>query len=143
MVNEQLVDSIEYSQHEGFDPGLVSLLLRLPHGADPSMIESRVLEEISRLITDGISEDELANAKLRLHSLFEEAIMTPDGKAMLLGRFEVFQGNFENFFSLPERIDAVTSADLQSVAAEVFSVSNMTVGTMFAPPPPTEQTTED
>jgi zinc protease len=143
MGDEPLVDSIESSHHEGFDPGITWLLFRLPHDTDPAVVESRVLDEIARLITEGIDEEELAGARSRMLARFEEALSTPDGKAMLLGAFDVFQGSFENFFSLPERLEAVTSADLQAVAAEVFSVSNMTVGRLHAPPPPTEHATDE
>ncbi|MCG8371775.1 MAG: insulinase family protein, partial [Proteobacteria bacterium] len=54
-------------------------------------------------------------------------------KAMALGTYEVFSGDYENLFSIPERLAETTAADLKAVAAEVFRAENMTVGVLRAP----------
>jgi zinc protease len=60
-------------------------------------------------------------------------MQTIDGKASALGNFEVFTGDYENLFALPERLSAITGADLQAVASSVLRRDNMTVGTLRSP----------
>ena len=60
-------------------------------------------------------------------------MQTIDGKASSLGTSEVFTGNYENLFAVPERLSEITAADLQAVARKVFRDSNMTVGILRSP----------
>jgi len=60
-------------------------------------------------------------------------LATIAGKAEMLGQYEVFHGDYEKLFDLPEELDAVTADDLRAVAATVFRTRNMTVGVLRAP----------
>ncbi len=130
---EGLAISVGSYLDEGFDPGLAYFYLTLPPDGDPAAVERRVLEELTRVAAEGISDAELAKARNILLADFWRGLATIDGKAAALGRFEVFHGNYETLFDLPDTLAAVTAADLQDVAARVFRQRNMTVGVLRAP----------
>jgi zinc protease len=120
-------------QTDGFDPGLVYFMMALPADGDLPMAEAALLEELRRVANEGVSAEELEKARnLRLAS-FWRGLQTIGGKAAALGNFEVFTGDHENLFAIPERLTAVTPADLQSIARKIFHEENMTVGVLRAP----------
>jgi len=84
-------------------------------------------------VTEGVSSAELRKAQNIVLADFWRALATIDGKASALGRFAVFTGSYENLFSLPEDISAITAEQVQAVAAKVFRRNNMTVGVLRSP----------
>jgi len=131
--DEGLALSVETYQDEGFDPGLVFFFLTLPPGGDPVAVEARVLEELLRVGRDGISDAELSKARNIILADFWRGLATINGKAAALGQYDVFHGDYEKLFALPDAIAAVTADELRDVAAGVFRVNNMTVGVLRAP----------
>jgi len=130
---EQIALEVGAMHMEGFDPGLVYLYLTLPPGADIAAAEARVLEELTRVAAEGVTQSELTKAQNILLADFWRSLATIDGKASALGQFAVFTGGYENLFSLPEEISAATAEQLQAVASNVFRRNNMTVGILRAP----------
>lgn len=130
--DEGVALAIDSYQQQGFDPGLVWFFATLPPGGDPALVESRLLEELTRIATDGVTEAELDKARNIILAEFWRGLATINGKAAALGRFDVFHGNYELLFDLPGAIAAVTSDDLRDVAATVFRVNNMTAGVLRA-----------
>jgi zinc protease len=131
--DEGMALSVDSFLHEGFDPGLTTFLLTLPPGGDVTVAERRLVEELERIINDGVSREELAKARNKLLADFWRELSTINGKAAALGRYQVFHGNYEKLFLLPESVDAITTEDLRSVATEVFRVGNATVGILRDP----------
>ena len=120
-------------QHEGFDPSIVYFYLTLPPGGDPASVEAGVLAELERVAAEGVTDAELAKAQSILLADYWRGLATIDGKAAALGNYEVFHGGYEALFDHADRVEAVTAADLQSVAGQVFRAANMTVGVLRAP----------
>lgn len=116
---------------EGFDPGLLWLQLTLPENADPNEVQSVVDTELARLAAEGISESELRRAKNLTASAFWKKLATIDGKAQLLGEYEVFHGDWQKLFDAPASFEAVTRADLQAVAREILDRRRRTVGVLL------------
>ena len=129
---EQLALNVGGLQMEGFDPGLVYFYLTLPPGADLAAVEARFLEELERVALEGVTSAELRKAQNIILADYWRGLSTINGKAAALGNYEVFTGSYENLFSLPEDVSAVTVADLQAVATRVFRRNNMTVGVLRA-----------
>ena len=130
---EQLALSVGGMQMEGLDPGLVYFYLTLPPGADVDAVEARVLEELVRVAAEGVTRTELQKAQNIVLADFWRELATINGKASALGNFEVFTGSYENLFSLPEEVAAITGAEVQAVAAKVFQRDRMTIGILRAP----------
>ncbi len=131
--DEQLALSVGGFQTDGFDPGLVYFYLTLPPGGDLETVEARLLEELQRVADEGITAAELEKARnLRLAS-FWRGLQTISGKASALGNYEVFSGDYENLFAVPEQLAETDAAALQAVAKQVFRRANMTLGILRAP----------
>lgn len=131
--DEQIALSVSGFQMEGIDPGLVYFYLTLPPDADIDAVESRLLEELGRIANDGVTEAELTKARNIMMADFWRGMATINGKASALGNAEVFLGDYERAFTLPDELAAITPSDLQGVAADIFQRNKMTVGTLRSP----------
>jgi zinc protease len=130
---EQLALSVGGWQSDGFDPGLAYFYLTLPPDGDIAAAEARLVEELERVATEGVTADELDKARnLGLASFWRE-LQTINGKASALGNYAVFTGDYENLFAVPEELAGVTAEQLRAAAARVFRRGNMTVGILRAP----------
>ena len=130
---DQLALAVGGFQMEGLDPGLVYFYLTLPPGSDLDEVEDRLLEELNGVAVGGITEAELEKARNIMIADYWRALSTIDGKAAALGRAEVFFGDYQQAFSLPADLDAVTAAEIQQAAAAVFRRNNMTIGVLRSP----------
>ncbi len=120
-------------QSGGFDPGLAYFAMTLAPGADPEAAEDLLLGLLDEVVANGVTAAEMTKARnLRIAS-FWRGLQTINGKASALGNYEVFTGDYENLFAVPERLTSTTPADLKAVAAKVFRRNNMTVGVLRAP----------
>lgn len=130
--DEQIALDVNGSQSEGFDPGLAYFYLTLPPGGDLADVEQRMLEELQRVIDEGVTEAELNKARNIVLADFWRGIATIDGKADAMGHYEVFLGDYELLFSMPKQMEAISVEDVQE-AAGIFKVENMTVGVLTSP----------
>jgi len=130
---EQLALQVGGWQSDGFDAGLAYFAMTLPPGADIEAAEARLLAELQRVAADGVTSAELTKARNLRLAAFWRGLQTIDGKASAIGNFEVFTGDYENLFAIPETLAATTSEQLEAVAAKVFRPGNMTVGVLRAP----------
>jgi zinc protease len=130
---EQIALAVGGFQMEGFDPGLVYFYLTLPPAADIAAVEGRLLDELERIADDGISAAELEKARNIMIADYWRGLATIDGKASALGNAEVFLGDYQRAFSLPDELAAISAEQIQSVAAGVFNRRKMTVGVLRSP----------
>ncbi len=128
--DEQLAISVGGYQDEGFDPGLVYFYLTLPPGADVAAVEARVAEILADVAANGVTDAELAKARNIILSGFWRNMATIDGKASQIGNYEVFLGDYEKLFDLPERMASISNDDLRAAAAKVFRPGNATIGVL-------------
>ena len=133
--------AIEVAGHwqEGFDPGLLWLYLTLPEGADVEEVQAAVDAELANIAEYGVTDAELARAKNMTAAGFWKKLATIDGKAQLLGEYEVFHGDWVKLFDAPAQSDRVTRAEVQAVARDVLDKCRRTVGVLV----PDEVTAEE
>jgi zinc protease len=133
MLVEEKQLAIEVGGHwqEGFDPGLLWLFLTLPEGSDVAEVQAAVDEELNSIAEHGVTDAELARAKNMTAAGFWKKLATIDGKAQLLGEYEVFHGDWVNLFDAPAQFDKVTRAEVQAVAREVLDKRRRTVGVLL------------
>jgi len=132
---KKLAIAVDGSFQEGFDPGLTWLHLTLPEGTDVATAEQALDAALAQVVAQGVTEAELVRAKNLFASTFWKQIATIDGKASLLGSFEVFEGDYRKLFESPATYEKVTREDVQKAAALVFNKSHRTVGVLQSPPP--------
>ncbi len=118
---------------KGFDPMLTWLQLTLPEGADIAAAEQALDAALADVVSNGVTDAELTRAKNQFASGFWKQIATIDGKAKLLGQFEVFDGDYQKLFAAPSLYDKVTRDDLKKAAAAVFQKRHRTVGVLRNP----------
>lgn len=131
LVEEQKIAISADSQIEsGFDPGLVWFFLALPAGADLGAAEAAFDKEIERVISSGVTQEELDRARNQALADFWRSLATINGKAQALGTYEVLRGGHARLFEAPAAYEAVTREQLQRIAAELFRDTNRTVGVL-------------
>jgi zinc protease len=132
LVEEKRV-AIEVSGHwqEGFDPGLLWLYLTLPEGADPTEVRNLLDRELAAVAKHGVTAAELSRAKNLTAAGFWKKFSTIDGKAQLLGEYEVFHGDWSKLFDAPPRFEKVTREDVHAVAREILDQRRRTVGVLM------------
>ncbi len=130
MLVEERQLAIEVAGHwqEGFDPGLLWLFLTLPEGSDVAEVQAAVDEELIAIAEHGVTDAELARAKNMTAAGFWKKLATIDGKAQLLGEYEIFHGAWQKLFDAPAQFDRVTRAEVQAVAREVLDKRRRTLG---------------
>ena len=131
LVEEKQV-AIEVSGHwqEGFDPGLLWLYLTLPEGSDPEEVQAAVDTELAKVASHGVTAAELKRAKNMTSVGFWKRLATIDGKAQLLGEYEVFHGDWRKLFEAPAQFERVTLVEVQAVAREILDRRRRTVGVL-------------
>jgi zinc protease len=118
----------------GFDPGLTWLRLTLPQGADVPAVEKALDEALEKAVRDGISDAELRRAKNLNAAEFWKQLETIDGKAFLLGRTEVYEGDYRKMFDLPAAYERVTREEVQAAAKLLLQKAHRTVGVLEPAP---------
>jgi zinc protease len=143
LVEEQkLVIDVGGNWHEGFDPALVWLYFTLPEGADPEAVQPVIDAELARIVAQGVTAEELRRAKNLVAVSFWKKLATIDGKAQLLGEYEVFHGDWSKLFDAPAQFERVTAGEIQAVARDVLKVESRTAGVLL-PEPESELEEED
>jgi zinc protease len=127
--------AIEVGGHfqEGFDPMLTWLTLSLPQGANVADVEKTLDAALDELVAKGVTDAELKRAKNQFAATFWKQIATIDGKASLLGQFEVFEHDYARLFDAPAQYEKVTRDDVLKAAARVFQKNHRTVGVLTSP----------
>src|SRR6185436_16855358 len=107
------------SQMQGLVPGLFLFYL----GTDPKKIEpvkTALLDEITKLATGGLTEEELARAKKKMIGQQQIANQSNDSFGYMTALDELYGLGFQHYKTMEKTVEAVTLADVRSVAAKYF-----------------------
>ncbi len=118
------------------DPNLFWLSGRPARGVSVEALERALLEELERVKTEPVTEEELERAKNQIEASFVWGQDSIYSRASALGRFELMRSwrLLDEFVPL---IRAVTAADIQRVARAYFPPDRKTTGILLpesAPP---------
>ncbi|MGH8084537.1 MAG: M16 family metallopeptidase [Lysobacter sp.] len=119
---DKLVDSVSAGVHESQlgSNFLVTASVK-EEGVDPKKVEAIIDEELNLLLSEGPTEEEVAQAKTVIRAGFirgVERIGGFGGKADVLAACEVYAGEPDCFRETMQTIAAVTPAQLQAVGNE-------------------------
>jgi len=119
-----LIDSSSYTP--GYDAGIFGFFATLaPENAGKA--EQVLLEELNRLKSDYVSDEELAKAKRQKISDLVGGMETVEGRAQRLG-LDVFTTGDPYFsWKYTKRIQEVTKEQIREAARKYFSEDNLTV----------------
>lgn len=114
-------------------PGIFTVYAQAQEGKTAAECEAAIYEVLRDVRANGVSADELQKAKNQLRAGVVRSLQTVDGKANLLGVYEVRYGDYTTLFTALDRYDAVTNDDLKRVAAAYFVKRQRTVVTLVLP----------
>jgi zinc protease len=127
LVERGVASSVSGAMLPTEQPFLYTVSVTAMEGTVSDAVESILLEELRRVARNGVTDDELTRAKTQLLAqlVFDQDSVT--NVAHQFGYFETIGGGAV-FESLPQRIAATTTEEVGAVAAEMFRVSNRTLG---------------
>lgn len=114
-------------------------------GVANQAVQTAIHEELDRLKTEDVSDEELAKFRTRAKAGLIRSLGSNLGLAMYLTDYQTLFGDWRELFRYIERFEKVTKADIRRVAAKTFQPSNRIVAmieTESAPPPKTQIQTE-
>ena len=100
-----------------------------------SVLEERMRAEISRIAKEGVSPEELERIKMQILSSQIYKRDSLRGQAMEIGVLEMLGIGYQQMDRLIEKLKAVSSDDVKSVAQRYFDDDQMTVGILDPLPP--------
>ena len=128
---EQLVLNVNAFRQNALDPGLLIFSLSPRSGVEPPRAEKALFEELDRLRSEPVSDQELRKAKNQLLADHYRQLKTIAGRANLLGIYEVYYGDYRKLFTVEQTLEAVTAADVQRVARQYLTEKNRTIATLI------------
>jgi predicted Zn-dependent peptidase len=123
------------------DPSLTYYWSILNYDADLKESEKQMLEEIERIKTEAVTDDELERAKNQIEVDFYLHLQTLREKANDLGLYHFIAGDWRFINGLVERTRNITKDDIQRVARNYLVESNRTV--VILKPPESEEIREE
>jgi zinc protease len=134
LVVEQKVASGAGSSYDGdnLDLSTFGLFASAQSGGGVAAIEQAMDAEIARLLKDGVSADEVARAKASLQASAVKARDSLSGPARVVGAALATGSTIDDIESWPDRIGAVTPADVDAAAKAVFDI-NYSVTSILLP----------
>ena len=119
---------------ESFDPNLFSIYAIAASGISAPQLERSVLNQIDKVINEGITAVELQKLKNQKLMEFYRVMETINGKANSLGTYDLFFGDYKKLYEAPALYEKVTRADVQRVAKTYLTARNRTVGYLLPEP---------
>jgi zinc protease len=127
---DQLVDAISASAFGLEISGVFMIVATVKQGVDPARVEAIIDEELARILKNGPTRAELAQAKTQFRAGFIrgiERIGGFGGKSDVLAGCAVYTGDPGCFRDSLERIEGATAADLQAVGMRRLSQGDHTL----------------
>lgn len=125
---KQLAIEVGTYYPNAFDPTLFYFYGICNDGVRASQLEKAILEEVDKIINEGVSEAELQKVKNQKLMQFYRTTETINGMSNTIGTYELFFGDYKKLFTAPDDYKKVTVSDIQKVAAKYFTKQNRTVG---------------
>ena len=107
-------------------PGLFVFFAAPLPGHTNNEIRDAIHQEIEKLKTSDVTDDELAMYKTRTRADLLRGLADNQGLANDLAEYQTRYGDWRELFLQLEKVDKVTKADIRRVANQVFVASNRT-----------------
>lgn len=122
-----------------YDIGRFNLYATPRQGGDMTALELEIDRQIAALLKDGVTDQEVADAKRRLQISAVKARDSIGGPVFIVAEALGKGRTLADVQAWPERIDAVTAADVLAAATQVFRPANSVTG-ILSPKPAQEAT---
>jgi zinc protease len=133
LVVEQKLATSAGASYDGdnLDLSTFGLYASAQSGGGVGAIEPAIDAEIARLLKDGVTEDEVARAKTSLQAEAVKARDSLSGPARLVGAALATGSTIDDLEAWPDRIGAVTVADVNAAAKAVFDINYSVTSTLL------------
>jgi zinc protease len=117
-----------------YDYGRFALYATPRQGGDLAAVEQAVDKELAALLKDGVTDQEVADAKRRLQIEATKARDSISGPVFMVAEALGKGRTLADVQAWPERIGAVTAADVMAAARQVLRPENSVTGTLLPKP---------
>ena len=117
-----------------YDIGRLAFYATPRQNGDLAAVEQALDKEIAALLKDGVTDQEVADAKHRLQIQAIKARDSIRGPVFIVAEALGKGRTLADVQSWPERIGAVTAADVLAVAAQILRPENSVTGTLLPKP---------
>lgn len=124
---KQLAVSVNAFVGESRGPGLFTIIAGPSPTTPPADLEAAIDAEVERMKTGPIADSELEKARSAAQRSVVNIMASTLGRAITLSQDAMFYNEPDRFASSAERIDKVTAADVQRVAAKYLTHTNRSV----------------
>jgi len=108
-------------------PTLMGMFALYKPTTSAKAVADAIQEEIQRVAREGIPAADLARVKTKMRSDYYAGLELPIYRADAIALAQLLTGSAAFVNEVPEKLEAVTSADLQRVASTYLTVANRTV----------------
>jgi predicted Zn-dependent peptidase len=122
--NIREADGLAYQLGTAYSPKMLGGIFMGYIGTNPTTLEKSremIIEEITKLKSEFVSDTELQNAKDRLKGGFILALETNSEKASNIGYFEAYGFGYDFLNSYIKIIDSITASDIVKTANKYFT----------------------
>lgn len=133
----ELVTEISVDTDDRRGPDLFSMFALVAEGHTGEEVRPFIYQAIERIAREGIPARELERLQNQIRASFVFGLQSNLDRARNLAEFEMYYGDAGLIRQEMDRYMAVTSADIQCVAARYFAETNRTV--LDVVPPPREE----
>ncbi len=135
VIEQQSALGIDTSYDGGaYDVGRFNFYGTPRQGGDLAAAEKAMDEQIGALLKDGVTDQELADAKRRLQIAAIKARDSVSGPVFIVAEALGKGRTLADVQAWPERIGSVTAADVLAAAAQIFKPANSVTGTLLPKP---------
>ncbi len=127
---KQLAIDIGTDYSNAFDPTVMYIYAIANQDVTAGVLEKAILAEVDKIVKDGITDEELQKVKNQKLMNFYHTMETINGKANMIGTYELFFGSYTKLFSAPDDYNKITKEQIQQVAKKYFTEDNRTIGIM-------------
>jgi zinc protease len=127
---EEVALNAQVSDEPSLDPYLLTIQVQPRANVEVSRIEESVFDELREVSRTPVSDSELRKAKNQWLAAHYREMKRIEGRANLLGTYEIFYGSYRRLYDEPADIERVSAADVQRVAATILAPENRTVGVL-------------
>ena len=127
--DKQLVTQIYGYNMELKDPGVFLIMAMVAPGKSVEAVEAAILDEIEKLKTQGVSQEELDKVKINTKAEFIFSLENSHSVAGLFGEY-LAKGNLEPLLTYEDKLDKITPDDIKRVARKYFDHNRSTTVTL-------------
>ena len=109
------------------DPSIFYVAAQAAPKADIEEVKKEIFEEIDKLKTQPISDEELQKAKNQMESDFIMGLQSNEGRASEVGSFQIDTDDYTSIYKYPDKVQAVTADDVMKAAAKYLTEDGRTV----------------